>query len=492
MDVAKEPVRPLPGAGLGKPPFRVKIAYGFGQAIESGYITISGFIFFYYTAVLGLSGSLVGLAMAISLAVDAILDPLIGSLSDNVRSRFGRRLPLMVVGAPLTAFALGLLFAPPPALAPLLLCGWLTLSKLVLRAFTSVFNLPYFALGAEMSDDYVERSRIVAYRALFGLVASVLITWLAYSLFFAGPGGLQRRESYLAFGWTIGALCWIGGAICCLGIWRYAVRLPQPTTPPHPLLGQMPPQISEVFRNRSFRTLFVSALLMFAGGGVNAALTSHAYIFVWKIPPEMIQVITYAYLAGTLAGIALTPALLGRMEKKLALVLGIGLVVASWTVLQSLRAAGLFLFEGAEAVPWLTVNSVLTGIGAGAVQIAYTAMMADAADEHEVLFDARREGLYFAGLGFASKAATGLGQLISGLALDLLRFPKAAGQQVNAELPDALLAHLVLAWGPGAAALAAASLLRLWSYAITRRRHQEISARLRAKRARDFSEGRST
>ena len=59
--------------------------------------------------------------------------------------------------------------------------------------------------------------------------------------------------------------------------------------------------------------------------------------------------------------------------------------------------------------------------------VAHPAMMADAADEHEMLFGARREGLYFAGLGFASKAASGLGQVAAGFALDALHFPKAAG-----------------------------------------------------------------
>ncbi len=142
-----------------KPSFGVKFIYGFGQMIESGYTTVAGFIFFYYTAVLGMSGSLVGLALAISMAVDAILDPFIGSLSDNVRSKFGRRLPLMALGAPLMALSLGLLFAPPAGLAPFLLFGWLTLSKLSLRGFASMFNLPYFALGAEMADGYVERSQ---------------------------------------------------------------------------------------------------------------------------------------------------------------------------------------------------------------------------------------------------------------------------------------------------------------------------------------------
>ncbi len=83
-DIARPPDNP---AGDLKPSVAVKLVYSFGQSIESGYLVVSGFIFFYYTAVLGLSGSAVGVALAISMCLDAVLDPLIGSISDNVRSR---------------------------------------------------------------------------------------------------------------------------------------------------------------------------------------------------------------------------------------------------------------------------------------------------------------------------------------------------------------------------------------------------------------------
>ena len=96
-----------------KPSVPIKAIYAFGQAIESGYLVVAGFVFFYYTAVLGLSGTAVGIALGISMCLDAVMDPMIGSISDNVRSPFGRRLPLMVLGAPLTGLALWMLFSPP-------------------------------------------------------------------------------------------------------------------------------------------------------------------------------------------------------------------------------------------------------------------------------------------------------------------------------------------------------------------------------------------
>ena len=123
-----------------RPPASVKFFYSVGQVVESGYIAVNGFVFFYYTAVLGMSGSMVGAAVAISMCLDAAFDPIIGSWSDSVRSKYGRRLPLMLIGAPLTMVSMGLLFSPPSTLTPLLLFLWLTVTKMAVRAFASLLG----------------------------------------------------------------------------------------------------------------------------------------------------------------------------------------------------------------------------------------------------------------------------------------------------------------------------------------------------------------
>ena len=141
---------PVPSLGELKPSVAVKLVYSVGQTVESGYLVISGFIFFYYTAVLGLSGSAVGVALGLSMVLDSVLDPLIGSISDNIRSRYGRRLPMMIVGVPLTALAIWALLNPPIGISGMALFAWLFLTKASFRGFASLYNLPYAALGAEM------------------------------------------------------------------------------------------------------------------------------------------------------------------------------------------------------------------------------------------------------------------------------------------------------------------------------------------------------
>ncbi len=479
-------------ASRGKPSAGIKFAYSMGQVIESGYLATNSFVFFYYTAVLGMSGSVVGAALAISLCVDAAADPLIGSWSDGLRSRLGRRVPAMLLGAPLTMLTMGLLFAPPSGLTPLLLFAWLTLTKIGVRGFASLYNIPYFALGGEMSDDHVERSQIVAIRLLSGIVITVLITAVAYSVFFSGVGGLQRPDRYPAFGWTIAGFMLVGALLCCAGVWRYAATLPQPTAKPEPMARRLPGEVAEVLSNPTFRTLFFSMLLFASAAGVHAALQNHAYVFVWKLRPETIQVLTYAYLAGILAGVPITPLLLRRIEKKTATILGLCLVTAGWIVLPGLRAAGLFAPTATDALLWLSLMGLVVGLGTGLIFIAYPSMMADAAEEHEHRYNARREGLFFSGLGFAGKAAGGVGTLVGGLALDALHFPREVGRQVGAVVPEEVLRSLIAAWGLLPAALAIVGIVVFAPYAVTRARHAVITTALRARRAEDVSAGRSS
>ncbi|WP_411288837.1 MFS transporter [Phenylobacterium sp.] len=465
-----------------KPPAAVKVLYGIGHMHEGGFNVAIGFAFFYYTAVLGLSGSLVGAALFIGLCFDAGVDPFIGSWSDNIRSKWGRRVPLMLVGAPVMALALAGLFSPPPGLAEPLLFAWLLAMAITLRVAMSLFHVPYVALGAELATGYAERSSVVAYRTVASVLTAVVVTALAYSVFFAGEGGLQRPERYPGFGMATGVLIFIGMVVCSLGVRRYAATLPHGVQATRPLLRRLPGEVAEIFRNRSFRILFCSAVVVYTAIGLHTTLNTHVNVFVWKLQPSMIQTLAYIYLAGLMAGVPIAPMLSRRMEKKVVVVIGMSMVIVVWALPPILRALGLFTATGAEAVPLLAIAMAFAGMGSGFAAIAYPSMMADAVDEHEHLFAHRREGLYFAGLGFAFKGSVGIGLLLAGLVLDLLQFPKEAGRQVGAVLPEDLLIRLVLTAGVGSAILAAISMAMMLPYAISRRRHDEISSGLRARR----------
>jgi GPH family glycoside/pentoside/hexuronide:cation symporter len=467
-----------------KPPVRVKFFYGLGQVVQSGgFDTALVFVFFYYTAVLGMPGLLAGAAVGISLCVDAVADPLVGSWSDNVRSRWGRRLPLMVLSIPLVGLGFGLLFSPPAGLAGAGLFIWLLVFSIAARCATSLFNVPYIALGAELADGYVERSRVVVWRTVLGLLATVFIVVLAYSVFFAGDDGLRRATAYPGFGWATAVVLAIGMGLCCLGVARYAAALPQATTDAAPMMRRLPSEVAEIFSNRSFRTLFFACLVVMVAIGVNATFNNHVNVYVWQITPAHIQTLTFGLLLGTLVGVSAAPLIQRRLEKRTLVMIGVTMLNLAWLVLPLIRAAGLYRPVGDDAVAPLMGMVAFAGVGIGLVLVAFPSMMADAADEHELLHDRRREGLYFAGLAFAGKAASGLGVLTAGVALDLVGMPREALLGALAAIPEDVRVRLVIAAGPVAAVISAVGVMFLWPYAISRTEHDRISEALRARRA---------
>jgi GPH family glycoside/pentoside/hexuronide:cation symporter len=466
------------------PSTRIKIIYAAGQVAQSGgFEAAIGFIFFYYTAVLGLSGSLVGATLAISLAFDAVVDPVIGSISDNVRSKLGRRLPVMIAAIPFVVVSMGLLFSPPTRLSQTALFAWLTVTSIAARSAISAFNVPYIALGAELADGYAERSSVVAYRTLVGIFSNVAVIAVAFTVFFSGPGGLMRREGYPGLGWSVALFMLVGMTLCCAGIARHAAGLPRAATTSGALVKRLPAELREIFANPSFRLLFASAVIFYVAVGANAALGSHVAIFVWKLPAALLQFTSYAVLLGVLVGVPIVPLLQRRLEKKTVVNIGLGMIIVSWVVMPALRVTGAFVRTGSAALGPLCALAVFGGVGIALAVIAYPSMMADAADEHEWLFGSRREGLYFAGLGFAAKAASGMGVLVGGFALDLIGFPADAAHRAGLVTSESLLRKLIIGWGPLPALFGVAAMVVLAGYRISRRRHDEIRLALASRPA---------
>jgi Na+/melibiose symporter-like transporter len=164
--------------------FISKLAYASGTvsfAVKD--IAFGSFVLFYYVSVVGLQGSLAGTVLLISMVWDAITDPIVGSLSDNFRSRWGRRHPFMAISGIPLAICLFALFNVPEGLSQTEIFLWMLVICLLLRTFLTLFTVPYLALGAEMSDDYHERSSIAGTRTLFGWVTAIGLAAVAWGGF---------------------------------------------------------------------------------------------------------------------------------------------------------------------------------------------------------------------------------------------------------------------------------------------------------------------
>lgn len=475
------------GRGLSPLRQRLKLAYAAGSLFDGIVTQGTGiFLFFYVTAVCGLPGALAGLALSAGLVVDALVDPLLGSLSDGLRSHWGRRLPLMAVGLPATIVFFILIFSLPVGWSSGALALYLAALSIGLRVSMSLFLLPYLAVGAELSDDYRERSSIMAWRWGVAMLGALLAILLGFGVFLSGPGGLARRAGYTPLALVLAVLIALGGTIAMRGLWAMRDRQHAPAAAVGTLHSRLIGELREIFRNPSFRALFAGAILLFTSLAVQSSLALHANTWFWRLSSQQIQTVTLALFGGLLLGAPLASPLLKRLEKRIVLLIGMLGLAAAFAVPVGLRLAGLLPLTGNALVAVLAASVLTGGILMAAAAIAFASMMADAADEHEHLFGARREGLYFAGWAFASKAAAGFGQLIAGVALQLIGFPAGGTRPAGAAmpmLPPHTIEWLALLYGPGAGLLAIAAAATCLFYRLDAARHAAILADLDLRRA---------
>lgn len=459
---------------------RFKAAYGAGAMADG--IVAAGFGFFllfYLTAVCGMSGTMAGMAKLVALLIDGVADPAIGLASDRLRSRWGRRLPFMVGGLLPFAGAFGLLFSMPASLEGVAQFVYVTVCLVVLRLSLSFFVLPFTAVGAEVTDDYRERASIVAFRLSFQNVGVLLGVVLGLGLFMAGPDGLLTRDHYRPFAWTCAAVMMLAGTVAILAVRSALPRLHGPEDGgPHFLSGFVREMIA-LSRNRSFLILFGTVLTYFLAYSAHVSLALHASRYFWKLDTTQIQFILLSTTLGPLLGAPISAFALRHIEKRtlsIAAFLAIALFLI-WPPLLQLYGP-VSLTPGAASV-LLFLNGLLVGTAIMIGGIGFQSMLADTADEHEWLFGVRREGLFFSGLTLAYKAASGLGGLIAGLALDAIRFPTdLASRGPGFVIPEEVLHRLALISGPLPAAFAALAPLFLIGYHLTRRRHAGIIADL--------------
>lgn len=471
--------------------FGTKLSYGIGQAgegLKNGAFGV--FLFFYYNQVLGLSGTYAGLAVGIALMFDALSDPLIGSISDNWRSPRGRRHPFMYAAALPLGIAFFLLFSPP-ALSEFGLFLWLLGFAVLTRAAMTLYHVPHISLGAELSRDYGERTTVVAYRQFFSTFGALAALAIGFGLFFYDGGdgqpGQFRVEAYSPFAALLALLM---AASICWSAWGTQHRLPYlPQAQGEAerlsatgVVVRMGRELRQALGNRSFAWLFAGVLIVFTMVGVDSALNLHMNTFFWELSGGANFAFFAASPIGVMVGAFFVGAMNRRFDKKACVLFG----TSWWSICQItpivLRLLGWFPENGtAELVTTLVLFKFVQGLGVVQALVTFSSMVADVVDEHELLTGKRQEGVFFASVSFSGKFTTGIGNVVGGIALDLIRWPRGMGVQTAADVPPDTLAWLGLIYGPIVSGFAVVSIWCYSHYHLDRARHAEIVDELAAR-----------
>ena len=466
-----------------------KLAFGVGQIAESIQLnTFDFFLFFYYVQVLHLDPVLAGAAMLLALIFDAVTDPAVGVLSDNCRSRLGRRHPFMYTAAIPFGLMFYLLFSPPAGIAESALFAWLAAFAIATRVSLTFFIVPYFAVGAELTENYRDRTSLVAYRTMFSFTSAIALSAVAFSVFFKAtadyPQGQLNPDAYPLFGITFAAVVVCAILASAAGTHRQIPFLHEVTRDKgNPCrFAVLVRELTHLAKNRSFLAIFLMSVTFFIVTGIQRALTLHMNTYFWALDTDEIQYLFYALFAVTLATIPFVKRIIDLLDKKRTMYLGLVIIILAFVLPTILRLIDWFP-ENASGllVPLLLVGQAAAGVGMGILSVCSGSIVADVADDHELRSGQRQEGMLFGFFSLAAKATSGAGQFLAGVALAVIAFPTDRDVAAEDVEPDVLF-DLGLVYGPIVALFGLVCIYLFSFYGISRTSHEKTLRTLQERR----------
>lgn len=457
--------------------WKAKALYGIGEISNSiKSYTFGLLLLFFYTSVLGLPGTLVGLATALSLLWDALIDPFIGYASDRARSRWGRRHPFMILGAMGMGLGFFLVFNPPAGLTAGALFAWLVSANLILRTSNSVFTVPYHALGAELTRDYHERTSVTGFRAAFAILGTLITAALSFAVFFPNTrpdvDPKFQRAGYSAMGLALGLTMTLAGLIAALGTLSRGARGRASDSADPGEVGFLA-GLALSLRNPPFLFITLSTSIFFLASVMNATLAVHYLTYYARITASnALSLFQASFYLGCLPGALAWMQVARRVDKHWVFIgatLALALLMAA---AYGLVGDGRLLGTG-DVVP-LVMGNWIAGLFASALWVVPASMIADVTDLDELRTGRRREGAFFGIHSFFLQESGSLAILVTGALLD--HFAGLVPGQI--EQSGETIRRIAMLFGPLPAALLLIAALLMLRYGLTRQRVEAIQHEL--------------
>lgn len=463
-------------------PLGDKIAYGAGNLATGVAMQILGtYLVFYATAIHGLPGSFVGMAMGLSILWDALTDPLMGHISDRTDSRLlGRRHPYLLVGALGIALTNYLVWTIDPGLRAGVKLALISLYIVLFKSFMTVYVTPYTALGAEMSTDYNERTSIQGIKTVFFVLGLAFVSVAGLFWFFrptaSYPVGQLNPQAYSIMGLASSVIVILAALVCFVPTLKYVEPIRRRT---RPVGGMVMPglksSLAHAFLNKPFRMVVFGYMFSNIASALLGNMGLIVFTYTFGLASRDIAFIIAVQFFCAMVSQSLWATLSRRIDKMPALALGFGLSILGsiyFTVL-------VFLHERVMGNALIFLPFALTaGTGIGALFTLPLSMVSDTVDLEEARGGVRLEGLYFGTLTLVYKLSQALVLVLIGLLLDLLGFNATLPNQRDGTL---IALGLVLSLGSIAAFFGAIFSIRTYplSEAVVAELREDIAARKR-------------
>lgn len=456
--------------------FKTKLCYGIGNlGYGSMGQTVSSFIMFFATSVLGLPGFLVGITIAITSLWDGLSDPLIGYLSDRTKSKFfGRRLGHMLFASFALAINNILLWVCPQSDSQAVMILWLLSFLLLQETFNTFFATPYSALCIDIAPDYNDQTKMQGFKTVFyimGLIMPSILMYIFMPSVGIGTQGQFNRQGYISIACVNSALALICGLITVFGTIKRVRSMPNYSQSMesenggkeniennivdensdigtkkskkhkkgHNLSTILAGYI-ETFKKKDFRTVMLGYSVSLIATVFITSVGMHLFTFCYHFSSTQISILMICLFGGAIVSQALWVNIVKKYDKKQTLIFALsvilfGIAMTSITFLFRLYCSSDYIF-------WFVLPCMfICGIGSGALYSLPHSMYADVVTMEQYKTGVNNAGRYTGYYTFTYNFSNSIALLFIGLLLDLVKFDSS--QPVQALSVQAGLGKIV-------------------------------------------------
>lgn len=445
---------------------KTKLGYGAGDIGGNLFFTVVGFwLLIYLTDVVGMSPVLAGLALWIGKAVDAFVDPMVGYLSDQTKSRWGRRRPWFLFSAIPMFIVFTLMFANPSYIIghtiqnQTTLFIWASIFYTLICVVATLINIPYNALSAELTKDFNEKTTLNGYRMMFAVVGTLTGAGAAMPLVALHP---DKSVGYIIMGAAFGFIMAVAALIPF-----FTVKEPKQTQKLEK--QEILKSYIQAFKNRPF----VLILLPWAFNTIGITIIQGALIYYFKYVlynGDMMLLAMMIMLLTAMMFIPISVKVAEKIGKKQTYLLGGCILCVSVLIV---------FFLGHILPPkFIYAMMFFAGMGFSTHYVMPWAIIPDTIEYDYLKRGIRQEGVYFGLWTFMIKLGQAFALLFSGLILSAFAYNKPINpNDIVAQTPTAILGIRLLI-GPFTVFFLIIANVILYFYPINKKKYEEIRAKI--------------
>ncbi len=460
--------------------FWVKLAYGSGDWSLASFGTLRQvFYAIFLTDVVGLEPRLASFAALIGIIWDAINDPIVGTLSDRVRSRWGRRRPFLLLFTIPFGLSFVALWWAPPFHNQYLLAATVCATFMLSDTLQTLVSIPFYALTPEITSDYDERTSLSGYRMFFNLLASLATAVAAPAIVSAAlAAGASQQQGYFIVSAFFGGLAVIPFFII-FAVVRERNNSDDEAEEKIPFTKTL--QMS--WANIPFR--FATALYMLNWITFDlVALVLPFFLAYWISKGNLLQkalglpISSAVFACLLVTSVIVLPFwvwLARKIGKQKAYIIG----MIFWAVVQLL----IYSIQPGQ-INYILVLAVMAGISVSTAHVLPDAIFPDVIEWDELRTGARREGIFYGVKNFVRKLTGALAIFIALQVIGWFGYQSPPVGATQFSQPDSALQAIRFLIGPLGAILLLSAIGMAWFYPLTREKHARIRQLLARKKSR--------